>query len=165
MDSSKIQQLSKKTIELLEETKKRNYKICNGKKKLFEYFANKHDVEKWEEYIVEMEKLNIQEGDKLYIYRSGINIILEKSNFKIEKKIILKEKKIINNETEICIEISEIKNSILENEKGKLRAVDELRNCVIPIEIRNELGIVENDTFKPHIKGNKIILVKERKRR
>ena len=111
------------------------------------------------------EKLNIQEGDKLYIYRSGINIILEKSNFKIEKKIILKEKKIINNETEICIEISEIKNSILENEKGKLRAVDELRNCVIPIEIRNELGIVDNDTFKPHIKGNKIILVKERKRR
>ena len=106
--------------------------------------------------------LNIQEREKLYIYRSGINIILEKSDIKIEKKIILKEKKIINNETEICIEISEIKNSILENEKGKLRAVDELRNCVIPIEIRNELGIVENDTFKPHIKGNKIILVKER---
>lgn len=57
MDSSKIQQLSKKTIELLEATKKEITKYAIERKELFKYFANKNDVEKWEEYIVEMEEL------------------------------------------------------------------------------------------------------------
>lgn len=108
------------------------------------------------------EKLNIQPDDKLYIYRSGINIILEKSNYKVEKETTFLEKKIINGETEICIEISRIKNSIKENEKGKLRVVDELRNCIIPLEIREELNITKNDTLKISTKGNKIILEKEK---
>ncbi len=109
------------------------------------------------------EELKIHQGDKLYVYRSGINIILEKSNFKVEKEKIFEEKKIINHEVEIHIEINKIKNSIMENEKGKLRVIDELGNCVIPIEIRKELGITENNDFKICIKDNKIILIKNRK--
>lgn len=107
--------------------------------------------------------LNIQEREKLYIYRSGINIILEKSNYKVEKEKVFEEKQMINNEMEIHIEISKIKNSIKEDEKGKLRTIDELGNCVIPIEIRKELGIKENNDFKICIKDNKIILIKNRK--
>ena len=108
-------------------------------------------------------ELNIQEREKLYIYRSGINIILEKSNYKVEKEKVFEEKQMINNEMEIHIEISKIKNSIKEDEKGKLRTIDELGNCVIPIEIRKELGIKENNDFKICIKDNKIILIKNRK--
>ena len=108
-------------------------------------------------------ELNIQEREKLYIYRSGINIILEKSNYKVEREKVFEEKQMINNEMEIHIEISKIKNSIMEDEKRKLRTVDELGNCVIPIEMRKELEIKENNDFKICIKDNKIILIKKRK--
>ena len=107
--------------------------------------------------------LNIQQRDKLYIYRSGINIILEKSDIKVEEEIIYSEKKIIDNGTEIHIQISRIKDSILENSNGKLRVVDELGNCVIPIEIRKELKVNENDALKIYVKDNKIILIKYNK--
>lgn len=107
--------------------------------------------------------LNIQEREKLYIYRSGINIILEKSDIKIDKEIIYSEKKIIDNDVEVYIQISKIKNSVLENSKGKLRTVDELGNCVIPIEIRKELKVNENDALKIYVKDNKIILIKYNK--
>ena len=103
--------------------------------------------------------LNIQQRDKLYIYRSGINIIL----YKVEEEIIYSEKKIIDNGTEIHIQISRIKDSILENSNGKLRVVDELGNCVILIEIRKELKINENDALKICVKDNKIILIKNNK--
>ena len=106
--------------------------------------------------------LNIQERDRLYIYRSGVNIILKKANIKDEKKITYCENKIIDNDTEVYIQISKIKNSVLENSNGKLRTVDELGNCVIPIEIRKELRIHENNTFKICIKDNKIILIKNK---
>ena len=108
-------------------------------------------------------ELNIQEREKLYIYRSGINIILEKSNYKVEREKVFEEKQMINNEMEIHIEISKIKNSIMEDEERKLRTVDELGNCVIPIEMRKELEIKENNDFKICIKDNKIILIKKRK--
>ena len=114
-------------------------------------------------FIIKMDELgriHIPIQEKLYIYRSGINIILEKSDIKVEKEIIYSEKKIIDNDTEIYIQISRIKDSILENSNGNLRVVDELGICVIPIEIRKELKINENDTFKICIKDNKIILIK-----
>lgn len=103
--------------------------------------------------------LNIQTGDKLYIYRSGINIMLEKSNYKVEKEKVFEQKTIIENGIEYCIEISRIKNSILSDKKGLLRAVDELGRCVIPIEIRKELHISENNILKICIKDNKLILI------
>ena len=64
MNNSKIQQLSKKTIELLEATKKEMTKYAIERKKLFEYFANKNDVEKWEKYIEEKEKLINRNNNK-----------------------------------------------------------------------------------------------------
>ncbi len=64
MNNSKIQQLSKKTIELLEATKKEMTKYAIERKKLFEYFANKNDVEKWEKYIVEIEELINRNNNK-----------------------------------------------------------------------------------------------------
>lgn len=107
--------------------------------------------------------LKIQEGDKLYVYRSGINIILEKSNIKVEKEKIFEEQAIINNEMEIRLEISKIKNTILSDKKGILRTIDELGRCIIPIDIRKELNITQSDIFKICKKDNKIILVKERR--
>ncbi len=107
--------------------------------------------------------LNIQTGDKLYIYRSGINIILEKSNYKVEKEKVFEQKTIIENGIEYCIEITRIKNSILSDKKGLLRAVDELGRCVIPIEIRKELHISENNILKIYIKDDRIILIKNRR--
>lgn len=64
MNNSKIQQLSKKTIELLEATKKEMTKYAIERKKLFKYFANKNDVEKWEKYIVEIEELINRNNNK-----------------------------------------------------------------------------------------------------
>ena len=107
--------------------------------------------------------LNIQTGEKLYIYRSGINIILEKSNYKVEKEKVFEQKTIIENGIEYCIEITRIKNSILSDKKGLLRAVDELGRCVIPIEIRKELHISENNILKIYIKDDRIILIKNRR--
>ena len=107
--------------------------------------------------------LNIQEREKLYIYRSGINIILEKSNYKVEKEKVFEQKTIIENGIEYCIEITRIKNSILSDKKGLLRAVDELGRCVIPIEIRKELHISENNILKIYIKDDRIILIKNRR--
>ena len=105
--------------------------------------------------------LKIKTGNRLYIYRSGINIILEKSNINIEKVYVAR--KMINNDMKIYTEIYRIKDSVLENKKRKLRVVDELGNCVIPIEIRKDLQIFENDTFKICTKDNKIILIKNSK--
>lgn len=109
-------------------------------------------------------KLNLHERDKLYIYKSGTNIILEKSNIKNEKEKIIEEKKIISNDTEVYIKISKISNCISENNKGKLRVIDELGNCVIPIEVRKELHIIESDMLKICVKDNKIILIKNCKK-
>ena len=61
---------------------------------------------------------------------------------------------------EIHIEISRIKEYSLENKKRKVRVVDEFGNCVIPIEIRKELQIFENDNFKICTKDNKLILIR-----
>lgn len=106
--------------------------------------------------------LDIKERDKLCVYRSGTNIILEKSNIKVDKKVVFEEKQLIDGDTEIHITISKIKDSILENTKGILRVVDELGNYIIPIEIRKELNITERNTFKICVNDNKIILIKNR---
>lgn len=39
-------------------------KYAIERKKLFEYFANKNDVEKWEKYIVEIEELINRNNNK-----------------------------------------------------------------------------------------------------
>lgn len=57
MKNSKIQELSKRTIEILEKTQKEAEKYKKERKKLFEYFVNKNNVEIWENYVVELEEL------------------------------------------------------------------------------------------------------------
>lgn len=57
LKNDKIEELSDKTVKLLEKTKK-NYKQYEiERKKLYEYFVNKNDVEKWEAYIKEFKEL------------------------------------------------------------------------------------------------------------
>lgn len=43
---------------------------------------------------------------------------------------------------------------------GMIRRVDELGRVVIPIEIRNNLGINEKDPIEFHVEDKKLILVK-----
>ena len=93
------------------------------------------------------------------MYRSGINIILDKSNYKVEKEKVFEQKTIIENGIEYYIEITRIKNSILSDKKGLLRAVDEFGRCIIPMELRKELHISENNILKICIKDNKLILI------
>lgn len=57
MKNDKIEELSKKTVELLEKTKKHYKSYENERKKLYQYFVNKKDIEKWEAYINEFEEL------------------------------------------------------------------------------------------------------------
>lgn len=53
---TKIKELSAKTVELLERTKK-HYKLYEKERKeLYEYLVNKKDEERWEAYIKEFEE-------------------------------------------------------------------------------------------------------------
>lgn len=57
MKNGKIEELSEKTVKLLEKTKKNYRQYEKERKKLYEYFVSKNDVEKWEAYIKEVEEL------------------------------------------------------------------------------------------------------------
>ena len=107
-------------------------------------------------------ELKINAGDKLEIYRSGNNIILKKIKVDIRKDIIEKVKAIINNEIELDIKVKRIKTNIDKsyNKDHSLRTIDELGRVIIPIELRKELNIMENDKMKICIKDNMIILIK-----
>ena len=75
--------------------------------------------------------LNIKTEERLYVYREGTKIIIEKSD------------------------------ADTENKEKILRAVDELSRYVIPKQIRNELKIEENDNLNIYIENEKFILEKE----
>ncbi|MGM9970164.1 MAG: AbrB/MazE/SpoVT family DNA-binding domain-containing protein [Anaeroplasma sp.] len=112
--------------------------------------------------LVKRKELKINAGDKLEIYRSGNNIILKKIKVDIRKDIIEKVKAIINNEIELDIKVKRIKTNIDKsyNKDHSLRTIDELGRVIIPIELRKELNIMENDKMKICIKDNMIILIK-----
>lgn len=112
--------------------------------------------------IVKRKVLEIRAGDKLEIYRSGKNIILKKVNVVIHKDIIEKAKTIINGQIEIDITIKKIKTDIDRNYKKNhyVRTIDELGRIIIPLELREELDIMEDDEIKVCIKDNMIILIK-----
>lgn len=57
LKNDKIKELSKKTVKLLEKTKKHYELYEMERKELYQYFVSKNDVEKWEAYIEEFEKL------------------------------------------------------------------------------------------------------------
>lgn len=112
--------------------------------------------------IAKRKVLEIKAGDKLEIYRSGKNIILKKVKVVIHKDIIEKAKTIINGQIEIDITIKKIKTDIDRNCKKNhyVRTIDELGRVIIPLELREELDIMENDEMKVCIKENMIILIK-----
>lgn len=112
--------------------------------------------------LVKRKELKINAGDKLEIYRSGNNIILKKIKVDIRKDIIEKVKAIINNEIELDIKVNRIKTNIDKSydKDHSLRTIDELGRVIIPIELRKELNIMENDKMKICIKDDMIILIK-----
>ena len=101
--------------------------------------------------------MNIKYADKLEIYESGRNIILKKAN--IKRDASRKTKIYVDNEYEIKIEISNIKF----NTNHKITTVDEVGRILIWREIREKLGILENDKLKVYIKNNIIILIPKRR--
>lgn len=95
------------------------------------------------------EKFNIVEKEKFEIYTENGNIVL---------KVIDKDK--INNivEEKVCYN----GNCILNVKKLNghyVRSVDELLRIVLPVELRDELGIRENDGLYEYEENeNKIVL-------
>ncbi len=57
MKNSKLEELTKKTILLLEKTKKDYKKYEKERKQLYAYLVNKNDVETWEKYVKELEEI------------------------------------------------------------------------------------------------------------
>ncbi len=112
--------------------------------------------------LVKRKELKINAGDKLEIYRSGNNIILKKIKVDIRKDIIETVKAIINNEIELDIKVKRIKTNTDKSydKDHSVRTIDELGRVIIPIELRKELNIMENDKMKICIKDNMIILIK-----
>ena len=104
-----------------------------------------------------LNKMNIKYADKLEIYESGRNIILKKAN--IKRDASRKTKIYVDNEYEIKIEISNIKF----NTNHKITTVDEVGRILIWREIREKLGILENDKLKVYIKNDIIILIQKRR--
>lgn len=51
----KIEELSKRSIQILEKTKKSMQQYTEERKKLFNYLVEKNDIESWEAYIAELE--------------------------------------------------------------------------------------------------------------
>ena len=105
-------------------------------------------------------KLNIKPGDEIEIYKSGINIILKKVD-KNNCKEISEEKCIIyNGKIEIDIKIKSVDYN---GNKHIIRKIDELGRIVLPIKIRKELNIKDNDKLKIYLKDDMLILINGRK--
>jgi len=57
LKNSKLEELTKKTILLLEKTKKDYKKYEKERKQLYVYLVNKNEVETWEKYVKELEEI------------------------------------------------------------------------------------------------------------
>lgn len=55
MKNNKIDDLAKRTIILLENTKKEKIKFAKERKLLYCYLVNKKDLIKWEKYLIQLE--------------------------------------------------------------------------------------------------------------
>lgn len=112
--------------------------------------------------------LDINTGDKFEVYESGKNIILKKYPVDTSNETIDKIQMIINNDFNIIISKSKISKDIGKIEKAnkekvksnvKVRVIDELGRLAIPINIRKNLKIRENDEFKIYFKDDMIVLI------
>jgi len=57
LKNSKIEELNKRTILLLEKTKKEYKKFAEERKQLYCYLVDKDDLTKWEKYVEQLEKI------------------------------------------------------------------------------------------------------------
>lgn len=57
MNNDKIEELSKRTVQLLEKTKKQRNLYEMERKQLYDYFIKRENIEEWEKYIVKLEEL------------------------------------------------------------------------------------------------------------
>lgn len=57
MNNDKIEWLLKRTVQLLEKTKKQYDLYKKERKQLYIYFIKRENIEEWEKYIVELEEL------------------------------------------------------------------------------------------------------------
>ena len=104
-----------------------------------------------------LNKMGIKPKDKLEIYVSDRNVILNKTKSEITQS--RKTKIYIVNKYEIKIEISKVDF----NTNHKMTTVDELGRMLILYEVREQLGIIENDKLKVYIKDDMIILTPKKK--
>lgn len=65
MKNNKIQELEKRTILLLEKTKKEYKKFAEERKRLYCYLINKNEIPEWEKYVCQLEELiEVEKYDK-----------------------------------------------------------------------------------------------------
>lgn len=57
LKNSKIEDLNRRTIILLEKTKKQYKQYEQERKQLYSYLVNKNDLEKWEKYVCQLEEV------------------------------------------------------------------------------------------------------------
>lgn len=57
LKNSKIEDLNRRTIILLEKTKKQYKQYEQERKQLYSYLVNKNDLEKWEKYVYQLEEV------------------------------------------------------------------------------------------------------------
>lgn len=57
MKNSKIEDLSRRTIILLENTKKEYVKFAKERNLLYRYLVNKNDLTNWEKYVKQLEEV------------------------------------------------------------------------------------------------------------
>lgn len=109
------------------------------------------------------ERHGIKEKDKVEIYIENNSIILRKLDILVEKEEIAKSKCTINGDIEINVQVNKIKETILNiNDIGHyIRRVDEFGRIVLPIELRQKLGILPNNVLKAEDIENNISLIKK----
>jgi hypothetical protein len=57
LNNSKIEELNRKTILLLEKTKKEYKRYTEERKQLYSYLVNKDDLIEWEKYVNKLEEI------------------------------------------------------------------------------------------------------------
>ena len=113
------------------------------------------------------ERHGIKEKDKFEIYIENNSIMLRKLDILVEKEEIGKSKYTINGDVEIDVQVNKIKETILNiNDIGHyIRRIDELGRIVIPIDLRQLLGILPKDKLEIDDVGNNMSLTKKEKNR
>ena len=104
-----------------------------------------------------MNKMNIKTGYKLDVYASGRNIIIKKLD--VKKSATRETKMIIENKYEVKVQISNLDFG----DNHNITTIDEFGNILIWNDIRQKIGIVENDKLKVCITEDMMSLIPKKK--